>query len=85
MGEGEIGENLGKWDNIRDDVECVECTFNCGESIYHKNDPLQKCSHCDFETKCEADYDEHWASTNVGHFPSENKNRQSQYQIGPQK
>ena len=46
-----------------DDMECEECTFNTDESVYHKNDIIQECSQCDFETKCEAAYDAHWAST----------------------
>ena len=49
----------------------VKCTFMSVETVYHANDDIRTCSQCQFETKCEAAYDGHWARTPGHIFPSE--------------
>ena len=44
------------------------------ETLYHKNDDIQACSQCEFETHCKAAHNEHWAST-PGHIPPSKKLR----------
>ena len=44
------------------DKICEECTSNCGEDIVHTYDITRTCSQCDFKTKCEDAWDEHWTS-----------------------
>ena len=57
-------ENNDEYDDFveKNDLECPECTINCGESIVHTNDITRNCPECDFETKCEDAWDEHWAT-----------------------
>ena len=55
-----------------DKMKCEKCTFYTDEEVFHTNDPIKECTQCDYKTKCQPAYDEHWASTPGHIFPSEN-------------
>ena len=52
-------------------VDKMKCTFYTGEEAFHTNDPLKVCTQCDYKTKCQSAYDEHWSSTPGHIFPNE--------------
>ena len=71
--EVEDEHEKGMADEVKNvgNLKCAKCTFYTGEELYHTNDPIKECTQCDYETKCQVAYDEHWASTPGHVFPSE--------------
>ena len=69
--EDKIADTEFEANCIIDDIECEDCIINIGESVNHKNDNIQECSQCDYETKCESAFNEHWASSPDHIFPRE--------------
>ena len=68
---GRVDNEIEIEDELTEEIICEKCTFMSIETVYHKNDDIQACSQCEFETYCKAAYNEHWASTPGHIFPSE--------------